>query len=51
LRTTRHRGNTAAVGDDLVLNFIAEKVKVVGQLKESGEFTIITVVSFDVAEE
>ena len=40
-----------AAGDDLVLNYIAQKVKVAGQLKESGEFKIITVESFEVVEE
>jgi len=46
-----------AVGDDLVLNFIAQKVKVVGQLKvvqqsdESDGSKIITVESFEVVGE
>ena len=40
-----------AVGDDLVLNYIAQKVKVAGQLKESGKFKIITVEAFEVVEE
>ena len=46
-----------AAGDDLVLNFIAQKVKVVGQLKvvqqsdESDASKIITVESFEVVEE
>jgi hypothetical protein len=40
-----------AVGDDLVLNYIAQKVKVVGQLRESDELKIITVESFEVVEE
>ncbi len=40
-----------ATGDDLVLNYIAQKVKVAGQLKEFGKFNIITVESFEVVEE
>ena len=46
-----------AVGDDLVLNHIAQKVKVVGQLKivressESDEYKLIKVESFEVIEE
>ncbi len=46
-----------AAGDDLVLNFIAQKVKVVGQLKlieqsdESDARKIITVESFEAVEE
>lgn len=40
-----------AVGDDLVLNYIARKVKVVGQLKETREYKIIKVESFEVVEE
>ena len=46
-----------AAGDDLVLNYIAQKVKVVGQLKVVGqsdgsdEYKIITVESFEVVEE
>ena len=40
-----------AVGDDLVLNYIAQKVKVVGELKESDELKIITVESFEVVGE
>jgi hypothetical protein len=40
-----------AVGDDLVVNYIAQKVKVIGQLKESDEQKIITVESFEVVEE
>ena len=39
-----------AVGDDLVFNYIAQKVKVVGQLKESDKLKIITVESFEVVE-
>ena len=40
-----------AAGDDLVLNYIAQKVKVVGQLRESEESKIITVESFEVVGE
>ena len=40
-----------AMGDDLVLNYIAQKVKVVGQLRESEESKIITVESFEVVGE
>ena len=40
-----------AVGDDLVLSFISQKVKVVGILKETRKFKIITVESFEVVEE
>jgi hypothetical protein len=39
------------VGDDLVVNHIAQKVKVVGILKETRKFKIITVESFEVVEE
>ncbi len=39
------------IGDDLVRNYIAQKVKVVGQLKETDELPIITVISFEVVEE
>ena len=46
-----------AVGDDLVFNHIAQKVKVTGQIKsvsESGEsdaYKVIKVESFEVVEE
>jgi len=46
-----------AVGDDLVLNYIAQKVKVIGQLKvvsqsnQSDEYKMIKVESFEVIEE
>jgi len=39
-----------AVGDDLVLNYITQKVKVVGTLKYTRKFKIITVESFEVVE-
>ena len=47
----------SAVGDDLVLNYVAQKVKVVGQLKVvaqsdgSDEYKLIKVVSFEVVRE
>ncbi|MEE4264751.1 MAG: hypothetical protein V2I56_18855 [Desulfobacteraceae bacterium] len=46
-----------AAGDDLVLNYVAQKVKVVGQLKVVGqsdgsdEYKLIKVESFEVVEE
>jgi hypothetical protein len=46
-----------AVGDDLVLNYIAQKVRVVGQLivveqsDQSDEYKMIKVESFEVVEE
>lgn len=46
-----------AVGDDLVLNYVAQKVKVVGQLKVvaqsdgTDEYKLIKVESFEVVEE
>jgi len=46
-----------AVGDDLVLNYVAQKVKVIGQLKVVGqsdqtdEYKMIKVESFEVVEE
>ena len=39
------------VGDDLVTNYIAQKVKVVGQLRETDESKIITVETFEVVAE
>jgi hypothetical protein len=39
-----------AVGEDLVLNYIAQKVKVVGILKETRDSKIIKVESFEVVE-
>jgi len=47
----------SAVGDDLVLNYVAQKVKVVGQLKvvtpsdASDEYKLIKVESFEVVKE
>ena len=37
-----------AMGDDLVMNYIAEKVEVTGTVEEKGEMKIITVKSFKV---
>ena len=39
-----------AVGDDLVVNHIAQKVKVVGILKHTRKFKIISVESFEVVD-
>ena len=39
------------VGDDLVLNYISQKVKIVGILKHIRKFKIITVESFEVIEQ
>ena len=38
------------VGDDLVVNHIAQKVKVVGILKHTRKFKIISVESFEVVD-
>lgn len=38
-------------GDDLVTNYIAEKVEVTGTVEEKGEMNIITVKSFKVVPE
>ena len=38
------------VGDDLVVNHIAQKVKVVGILKHTRKFKIISVESFEVVK-
>jgi len=40
-----------AAGDDLVLNYMAQKVKVVGILKETRDSKIIKVESFEVVEQ
>ena len=40
-----------AAGDDLVLNYVSQKVKVVGILKETRGSKIITVESFEVVDE
>lgn len=41
----------SAVGDDLVLNYISQRVKVVGKIVEGEEGKIIIVESFEVVEE
>ena len=38
-------------GDDLVMNYIAEKVEVTGTVEEKEEMRIITVKSFDAVSE
>jgi hypothetical protein len=38
-------------GDDLVMNYIAEKVEVTGTVEEKDDMTIITVKSFKVVSE
>ena len=40
-----------AAGDDLVLNYVSLKVKVVGILKQTRESKILTVESFEVIDE
>ena len=40
-----------AMGDDLVMNYIAEKVEVTGTVEEKKEMKIITVKSFKVVPE
>jgi hypothetical protein len=40
-----------SMGDDLVMNFIAEKVEVTGTVEEKEEIKIITVKSFKVVHE
>ena len=41
----------SAVGDDLVRNYISQRVKVVGRIVEGEEGKIIIVESFEVVEE
>ena len=41
----------SAVGDDLVLNYISQRVKVVGRVVDSQEGKVIIVDSFEVVEE
>ncbi len=41
----------SAVGDDLVRNYISQRVKVVGRIVESEEGKVIIVESFEVVEE
>jgi hypothetical protein len=40
-----------ALGDDLVYNYISEKVKVTGSVEERDDMKIITVMSFEVVPE
>ena len=40
-----------AVGDDLVINYVGQKVKVVGLLRETRQHKIIKVESFEIVEE
>ena len=40
-----------ALGDDLVLNYVSEKVKVTGFVTEKDDMKIITVKSFELAPE
>jgi hypothetical protein len=41
----------SAVGDDLVLNYISQRVKVVGRIVETEDGNVIIVDSFEVVEE
>ena len=41
----------SAVGDDLVLNYISQRVKVIGRIVEGEEGKIIIVEFFEVVEE
>ena len=50
LRMIYEVANTA-MGDDVVINYIAEKVEVTGTVEEKGEEKIITVKSFKVVPE
>jgi hypothetical protein len=40
-----------ALGDDLVYNYISERVKVTGTVEEKDDMKIITVMSFEVVPE
>ncbi len=40
-----------AAGDDLVLNYVSQKVKVIGIVKETRDSKILTVESFEVVDE
>ncbi len=40
-----------AIGDDLVYNYISERVKVTGSVTEKDDMKIITVISFEVVPE
>lgn len=46
-----YRVGDSTVGDELALNYISQKVKVVGRIAEDEEGKIIIVESFEVVEE
>jgi hypothetical protein len=46
-----YRIGDSVVGDDLALNYISQRVKVVGRIAEDDEGKIITVESFEVLDE
>ena len=46
-----YRVGDSAVGDDLALNYISQRVKVVGRIAEDDEGKIINVESFEVLDE
>ena len=46
-----YRVGDSAVGDELALNYISQRVKVVGRIVEDEEGKIIIVESFEVVEE
>ena len=46
-----YRVGDSAVGDELALNYISQRVKVVGRIAEDEEGKIIIVESFEVVEE
>ena len=46
-----YRVGDSAVGDELALNYISQRVKVVGRVAEDEEGKIIIVESFEVVEE
>ena len=46
-----YRVGDSTVGDDLALNYISQRVKVVGRIAEDDEGKIIIVESFEVVDE
>ena len=46
-----YRVGDSAVGDDLALNYISQRVKVIGRIAEDDEGKIIIVESFEVLDE
>ena len=46
-----YRVGDSAVGDDLALNYISQRVKVIGRIAEDDEGKIIIVESFEVVDE